>query len=174
MSHTKMTTLGLVSAFAVGSVLSFQPLSPTTTLTPQSSLLLPTTTTTSNTIAPISYSSSSKVTMRTTRTTTTTTTTTTRTARTTTTALQVAVDPTVITKKEYQDICGVSFDHETLDQRLTRTNFLYPKHVEVIEEIGPIAGAMVHEIVRFFLFFLNFIVIVVVSLLLVVVSSLLL
>jgi hypothetical protein len=62
--------------------------------------------------------------------------------------LNVAVDPSVITKKEYQDICGVSFDHETLEQRLTRTNFLYPKHVEVIEEIAPIAGAMVDEIVR--------------------------
>lgn len=65
-----------------------------------------------------------------------------------TTKLQVAVDPSVITKKEYQDICGVSFDHETLEQRLTRTNFLYPKHVEVIEDIAPIAGAMVDEIVR--------------------------
>jgi hypothetical protein len=65
-----------------------------------------------------------------------------------TTALNVAVDPTVITKKEYQDICGVSFDQETLEQRLTRTNFLYPKHVEVVEEIAPIAGAMVDEIVR--------------------------
>lgn len=65
-----------------------------------------------------------------------------------TTKLQVAVDPSVITKKEYQDICGVSFDHETLEQRLRRTNFLYPKHVEVIEDIAPIAGAMVDEIVR--------------------------
>jgi hypothetical protein len=71
---------------------------------------------------------------------------------TSTTKLQVAVDPSVITKKEYQDICGVSFDHETLEQRLTRTNFLYPKHVEVIEEIAPIAGAMVDEIVRLFYF----------------------
>lgn len=70
-----------------------------------------------------------------------------------TTKLQVAVDPTVITKKEYQDICGVSFDHETLEQRLTRTNFLYPKHVEVIEEIAPIAGAMVDDIVRSYLNF---------------------
>lgn len=65
-----------------------------------------------------------------------------------TTKLQVAVDPSVITKKEYQDICGVSFDHESLEQRLRRTNFLYPKHVEVIEDIAPIAGAMVDEIVR--------------------------
>ena len=74
---------------------------------------------------------------------------------TSTTKLQVAVDPTVITKKEYQDICGVSFDHETLEQRLTRTNFLYPKHVEVIEEIAPIAGAMVDDIVRLYFDFHN-------------------
>jgi len=26
----------------------------------------------------------------------------------------VAVDPTVVTKKEYEDICGVSFDDESL------------------------------------------------------------
>ena len=66
--------------------------------------------------------------------------------------LQVAVDPSVVTRKEYQDICGVDFDSETLHQRLKSTNFLYPKHVEVVEEIGPIAGAMVDEIVRFLRF----------------------
>jgi hypothetical protein len=63
------------------------------------------------------------------------------------TALKVAVDPTVISKKEYQDICGISFDQETMEQRLRRTNFLYPKHVEVVEDIAPIAAAMVDEIV---------------------------
>jgi len=31
---------------------------------------------------------------------------------------------------------------------LKSTKFLYPKHVEVIEDISPIAGAMVDEIVR--------------------------
>jgi hypothetical protein len=66
------------------------------------------------------------------------------------TVLKVAVDPTVVTKKEYEDICGVSFDQETMAQRLRRTNFLYPKHVEVVEDIGPIAGAMVDDIVRYF------------------------
>jgi hypothetical protein len=64
------------------------------------------------------------------------------------TALNVAVDPTVVSKKDYEDICGVSFDKETLEQRLRRTNFLYPKHVEVIEDIAPIAAVMVDEIVR--------------------------
>lgn len=63
------------------------------------------------------------------------------------TALHVAVDPSVVTKKEYQDICGLGFDEQTLEQRLKRTSFLYPKHVEVIEDIAPIAEKMVDEIV---------------------------
>lgn len=63
------------------------------------------------------------------------------------TSLQVAVDPTVVTKKEYQDICGVSFDDESLEQRLKRTSFLYPKHVEVIETIAPVADEMVSNVV---------------------------
>lgn len=62
------------------------------------------------------------------------------------TSLKVAVDPTTVTKKEYQDICGVSFDEDGLLQRLKATNFLHPKHVEVIEDIAPIAGAMVDDI----------------------------
>jgi hypothetical protein len=62
-------------------------------------------------------------------------------------ALNVAVDPTVITKKEFQDVCGVEFDTKNLQERLKATNFLYPKHVEVIEDIAPIAGAMVDDIV---------------------------
>lgn len=63
-------------------------------------------------------------------------------------ALKVAVDPTTVTKKEYEDICGTSFDDDTLEDRLQATNYLYPKHVEVIEDIAPIAGAMVDEVVR--------------------------
>jgi len=62
------------------------------------------------------------------------------------TALNVAVDPTVVSKKDYEDICGASFDEETLEKRLQRTSFLYPKHVEVIEDIAPIADKMVDEI----------------------------
>jgi hypothetical protein len=64
--------------------------------------------------------------------------------------LNVVTDPTVVTKKEYEDICGVSFDEETLMKRLESTNFLYPKHVEVIKDIAPIAGAMVDEVVSMF------------------------
>lgn len=63
------------------------------------------------------------------------------------TSLNVALDPTVGTKKEFEDVCGVQFDHESLEQRLARTSFLYPKHVEVIEDIAPIADKMVDDIV---------------------------
>ena len=68
--------------------------------------------------------------------------------RSATTALQVATDPTTVTKKEYEDICGVSFGDDVLKNRLKATNYLYPKHVEVIEDIAPIAGAMVDDVVR--------------------------
>ena len=63
------------------------------------------------------------------------------------TSLQVSVDPKVVTKKEYEDICGVNFDEESLDKRLERTSFLYPKHVEVVEDLGPMVDRMVDEIV---------------------------
>ena len=65
----------------------------------------------------------------------------------TSTSLQSTVDPSVVTKTEYQDICGVDFDDDSLEQRLTRTKFLYPKHVEVIEDLAPIAGKMVDDVV---------------------------
>lgn len=58
----------------------------------------------------------------------------------------VAVDPTTITSKEYQDICGVSFDGDALADRMRTDSYLYPRHVEVIEDIAPIAGAMVDNI----------------------------
>ena len=51
------------------------------------------------------------------------------------------------TTEEYKDICGARFDEASLDERLRATNFLYPKHVEVIEDISPIASAMVDDIV---------------------------
>jgi hypothetical protein len=57
------------------------------------------------------------------------------------------VDPTVITKKEYQDICGVDFSDATLAERLARTAYLYPKHVEVIDDFAPMVDKMVDEIV---------------------------
>ena len=63
------------------------------------------------------------------------------------TSLRSTVDPTVITKKEYQDICGVSFDDANLAARLQKTSYLYPKHVEVIEDFAPMVDEMVDSIV---------------------------
>mmetsp|Transcript_6879 Transcript_6879/g.19233 ORF Transcript_6879/g.19233 Transcript_6879/m.19233 type:complete len:452 (+) Transcript_6879:243-1598(+) len=55
-------------------------------------------------------------------------------------SLRVAVDPTVVTKKEYQDICGTDFDGDSLEKRLSATKFLYPKHVEVIQDLEQAAA----------------------------------
>lgn len=63
-----------------------------------------------------------------------------------TTNLKVAADPTLVTTKEFQDICGVDYSSEELDKRLQRTAYLYPKHVEVIEDLGPIVDEMVEDI----------------------------
>jgi acyl-[acyl-carrier-protein] desaturase len=62
------------------------------------------------------------------------------------TSLGVSVDPEVVTKKEYQDICGVEFNSQSLEERLQRTSFLYPKHVEVIEDFAPLVDKMVDDI----------------------------
>jgi acyl-[acyl-carrier-protein] desaturase len=59
------------------------------------------------------------------------------------------VDPSTLSKKDYQDICGVSFNSdELITQRLHHTTYLYPKHVEVIQDIEPIANEQVDKIVR--------------------------
>lgn len=62
------------------------------------------------------------------------------------TALNIAVDPEVASKKEYRDICGIGFDHESLEERLQRTSYLYPKHVEVVEDFAPMVDKMVDDI----------------------------
>jgi acyl-[acyl-carrier-protein] desaturase len=62
------------------------------------------------------------------------------------TSMNVAVDPEVATKKEYSDICGMDFDRGTLEERLQKTNYLYPKHVEVIEDFEPLVDSMVDNI----------------------------
>jgi len=67
----------------------------------------------------------------------------------TSTSLDVAVDPTVVTKKEYQDICGIDFDTDNLGRRLERTKFLYPKHVEVISDFDDVVSKSVDEIVSY-------------------------
>jgi hypothetical protein len=38
-----------------------------------------------------------------------------------TTSIYSTVDPSVVTKKEYQDICGVDFDDRALTDRLKKT-----------------------------------------------------
>ena len=63
------------------------------------------------------------------------------------TALSATVDPTVVTKKDYQDICGVDFNDSTLADRLARNPYLYPKHFEVINDFTPMVNKMVDEIV---------------------------
>lgn len=62
------------------------------------------------------------------------------------TKLQSTVDPATITTKEYQDICGVDFDDQALTERLSKTAYLYPKHVEVIDDFAPMVDKMVDEI----------------------------
>lgn len=69
------------------------------------------------------------------------------TSKKTTTSIYSTVDPSVVTKKEYQDICGVDFDDRTLTDRLKKTAYLYPKHVEVIEDFEPLVNKMVDDIV---------------------------
>ena len=64
-----------------------------------------------------------------------------------TTSIYSTVDPSVVTKKEYQDICGVDFDDSALSDRLKKTAYLYPKHVEVIEDFEPLVNKMVDDIV---------------------------
>jgi len=60
--------------------------------------------------------------------------------------LMATIDPTVVTKQEYADICGVAFDTQDMAKRLERTSYLYPRHVEVIEDIAPIANNAVDDI----------------------------
>ncbi len=61
--------------------------------------------------------------------------------------LRVAVDPSVASKKEYQDVCGNIFGEDEMMSRLQKTNYLYPRHVEVIEDLSEMAGEMTDKIV---------------------------
>ena len=62
-------------------------------------------------------------------------------------SLNIAVDPEVASKKEYQDVCGVDFDDVGLAEKLERTKFLYPKHVEVIADFDDVVDSMVDNVV---------------------------
>lgn len=61
-------------------------------------------------------------------------------------SLNVVVDPKTVTTEEYKDIVGERFDEKSAGEKVQRNKYLYPKHVEVIEDIAPIASAMVDEI----------------------------
>lgn len=69
-----------------------------------------------------------------------------RAAGVTTTTLKVTTDPSLVTKKEMDDIVGADFDKDSTAKRFNADKFLYPKHVEVITDIAPIADEMVNEI----------------------------
>eukprot|EP00587_Corethron_hystrix_P004090 CAMPEP_0113316102 /NCGR_PEP_ID=MMETSP0010_2-20120614/11499_1 /TAXON_ID=216773 ORGANISM="Corethron hystrix, Strain 308" /NCGR_SAMPLE_ID=MMETSP0010_2 /ASSEMBLY_ACC=CAM_ASM_000155 /LENGTH=432 /DNA_ID=CAMNT_0000172725 /DNA_START=246 /DNA_END=1544 /DNA_ORIENTATION=- /assembly_acc=CAM_ASM_000155 len=57
--------------------------------------------------------------------------------------MSATVDPQVVTTKEYSDICGVEFTEDEMNKRLERTNFLYPKHVEVVTDFDDVVNEMV-------------------------------
>lgn len=63
--------------------------------------------------------------------------------------LKSTIDRSTVTTKEFADVCGTQFDAEDLGKRLERTEFLYPKHVEVIDDIAPLANKAVDDIVSF-------------------------
>lgn len=62
------------------------------------------------------------------------------------TSLQVAVDPDVVTKKEYDNISGIGFEDHGLHERLERANYLYPKHVEVVNDFDDVVDGMVDNV----------------------------
>lgn len=53
----------------------------------------------------------------------------------------------VATNEELEDVCGINFTPEELEKRLERTSYLYPKHVEVVEDLSPLVDTMVDKIV---------------------------
>jgi len=62
------------------------------------------------------------------------------------TSLQVAVDPDVVTKKEYDNISGIGFEDHGLHERLERANYLYPKHTEVVNDFNDVVDSMVDNV----------------------------
>jgi acyl-[acyl-carrier-protein] desaturase len=60
--------------------------------------------------------------------------------------LHSTIDKTVVTTKEFQDVCGKDFDSHEMGKRLERTEFLYPSHVAAIDAIAPLAAKAVDDI----------------------------
>jgi len=61
-------------------------------------------------------------------------------------SMSAIIDPTVVTKEEYKDICGDIYSQEEMMKRLERSNYLYPKHVEVINDFDDVVGTMVDNV----------------------------
>ena len=62
-------------------------------------------------------------------------------------SLNVAIDPTLITTKEFQDISGDYGKVEDLDKILRKNVYTYPKHVEVIKDFENVVDEMVNDVV---------------------------
>jgi len=62
------------------------------------------------------------------------------------TSLKVAVDPEVVSKKDYDSICGIGFESYSLQERLEKANYLYPKHVEVIQDFDDVVNRMIDNV----------------------------
>jgi acyl-[acyl-carrier-protein] desaturase len=60
--------------------------------------------------------------------------------------LKSTIDKTAVTTQEFSDVCGTHFNVEEMEKRLERTKFLYPRHVEVIDDIAPLADKAVDDI----------------------------
>lgn len=64
------------------------------------------------------------------------------------TSLMATIDRnSMVTNKEVADIKGDVFTPEEMEKRLENRSYLYPKHVEVVEDFSPVVDEMVNKIV---------------------------
>jgi acyl-[acyl-carrier-protein] desaturase len=62
------------------------------------------------------------------------------------TSLKVTVDPSTVSKNELDSLTRISYTDDEVIALTKKQKYLYPRHVEVIEDIAPIADAMVDDI----------------------------
>lgn len=62
------------------------------------------------------------------------------------TSLDASVDPEVVSKKDYDSIRGIGFETYSLQERLEKANYLYPKHVEVVKDFDDVVNRMVDDV----------------------------
>jgi len=63
------------------------------------------------------------------------------------TSLMATIDRnSMVTNKEVADIKGDVFTPEEMEKRLENRSYLYPKHVEVVEDFSPVVDEMVNKI----------------------------